>query len=186
MQTLNKKILIFGSNSTLAKELILLLNKKKFRLQKLNSNQINFLSTTVKKRIDYYLNKKPDIIINFVGKFELNKNSNEKVLFLNVMPTWLIIKYYLKKNIKRRVRIICVGSNSQNSPRKNYMLYAASKTALNNLVDSCNDYFKNTKLSVKIFNPKTFGGKHLNAFKKKIDVTPSQVAKRIFRYITKM
>lgn len=181
-----KKILIIGSDSTLGKELILILKNTNIKFDTINKKKINFLLKNSKKKLDQYLKKKPDIIINFVGRFDTNQNCDEKVLFVNIIPTWFIIKYYLKKKIEKKTNIISIGSSSQNLPRKNYMLYAASKTALNNLANSGNDYFKKTKLQIKIFNPKTFGGKHLQNFKKKQDIQPIQVAKSIYRYITNL
>ena len=182
----NKKILIIGSGSTLAKELISILEKQNIQFQEINKKKINFLKLNASKKLYSYLNKKPDIVINFIGKFDLNKSSTCKILFLNIMPTWLIIKYYISRIVKKKTIIICIGSNSQNSPRGKYMLYAASKTALNNLVVSGNDLFYSSKLKIKIFNPRTFGGKHLKNFKKKKDIEPIEVAKKIYRYIKRI
>lgn len=187
IQLSNKvEILIIGSNSTLAKEFIKLVNKKIYKISVLNKKKLNFFSNDAKKKLGYYLKKKPDIIINFIGKFELNLKAESKILYLNVIPTWIIIKYFLLKKITKKTTLICLGSSSYSSPRKNYILYAASKNALNHLVRSGNEYFKDSKLSIKIFNPKTFGGKHLNQFRKKQDVEPNEVAKKIYRYIKKI
>lgn len=187
-QLLNKKkLLIFGKNSTLAKDLLKTLDKKNFDLVLLGKKQLNFLSTNVEKKISNCIKKNnPDIIINFIGKFELNNKADKDILMLNLYINWLIIKFYLNKKIPKKISLIFLGSNSSNSPRRNYMLYAASKTGLNNLIKSSLDYFNKTKLSLKIFNPKTFGGKHLNKFKKKINIDSYQVAKMIYNYIKKL
>ena len=47
------------------------------------------------------------------------------------------------------------------------MLYAATKSALNSLCKSAEEYFVDSKVSIKIYNPSTFGGKHLGRFVKK-------------------
>ena len=65
------------------------------------------------------------------------------------------------------------------------MLYAASKAALNSLVKSAIEYFSDTKMIIKIFNPSTFGGKHIDGFNKKTNVDANNVAKDIYRYIKK-
>lgn len=179
-----KKILIFGKNSTLAKDLIKILKKKYFNLELIGKNQINFLSINAEKKIGACIKKyNPDIILNFIGKFELNDKAGKNILILNLYINWLIIKYFIKNRITKNISLIFLGSNSSNLPRKNYMLYTASKTGLNNLVKSSNDYFEKKNLTLKIFNPKTFGGKHLNKFKKKTDIESIQVAKIIYRYI---
>jgi len=63
------------------------------------------------------------------------------------------------------------------------MLYASSKAALNSLVKSAMEYFSDTKMSIKIFNPTTFGGKHIDGFNKKTNIDANKVAKGIYRYI---
>ena len=188
-QLLNKKkkILIFGKNSTLAKDLLKILNKKYYDIELIGKKDIIFLSSNLEKKIEFFIKKhNPDIILNFIGKFQLNEKADKDILLLNLYANWLIIKYFLKNKVLKKTSLIFLGSSSASSPRKNYMLYTASKTGLNNLVKSSNDYFKNTTISVKIFNPKTFGGKHLKKFRKKTDIESIQVAKKIYRYIKKL
>ena len=69
-QLLNKKkILIFGKNSTLAKDLLKILNKKYFDIELIGRKNINFLSSNLEKKIEFFIKKhNPDIILNFIGK----------------------------------------------------------------------------------------------------------------------
>lgn len=179
----NQKVLILGSNSTLAKEFIKYLEPTNFNLLKISKDKLcfneKFKSSHLKKKLNSY---KPNIIINFIGKFSDNTNADKKILFSNILPSWEIIKYYIKSP-KTKINIILIGSSSHSQPRKNYILYAASKTALNNLVISSKEYFLNSKVNIKIFHPKTFGGKHLGKYKKKNSVTTKKVAEKIFNYV---
>tara|TARA_B100000795_G_C22806241_1_gene445049 strand:- start:8638 stop:9252 length:615 start_codon:yes stop_codon:yes gene_type:complete len=181
-----KKILILGKNSTLSKELYTLIKKDNFDIERTTKKEINFKSdnyrTKLKKKI---LSFNPDIIINFIGKFNLNEKATKDLLILNTLPTWEILKIFLHKKIKKKTNLLIIGSSSFDSPRKKYMLYAASKSALNSLIGSAIEYFSDTKMSIKIFNPSTFGGKHIDGFNKKINIDANKVAKDIYRYIKK-
>ncbi len=179
------KITIFGKNSTLAKKFCSLVEKEKFQLKKISKRQLNFTCNNISTKIKKILSDSPNIIINFIGKFDLNEKASKEILILNVIPTWEIIKFFLRNNLKKKTTFIVVGSSSFNSPRKNYMLYSSSKSAVNNLVNSAKDLFINTKLNIKIFNPKTFGGKHIKNYRKKVDIDTLQVAKKIYAYIKK-
>lgn len=148
-----KKILILGANGDLAQALIKNLNKSIFKIYKLKKKNINFFNINSKTKLFYYLQKnKPDIIINCIGLLEDNKGDFTKIFKANLYPSWLLVNYFIKnKNLK--VKIILVGSSSFNKPRKNYILYTAAKTALNNLYKSAKDFFKETKVNFYIINP---------------------------------
>ncbi len=180
----NKKILIIGANSSLAKQVFKIIDKSKFLVTKIYKRKLNFnknyKSSKLKKIIKY---SKPDIIINFIGKFSLNNKANQNILTSNILPTWEIIKYFQTNRSKKSIKIIILGSSSYKSPRKKYMLYAATKSALNSLCKSAEEYFVDSKVSIKIYNPSTFGGKHLGRFVKKSNININLVAKKVYKYI---
>ena len=179
-----KKILIFGKNSTLAKKVYDEIKNDNYQIYRITKKEINFIkekySIKLRKKI---LKLNPDIIINFIGKFDLNDKASKNILLLNILPTWEIIRIFLHKKIIKKTTLIIIGSSSYRSPRKKYMLYASSKAALNSLVKSAIEYFSDTKMSIKIFNPTTFGGKHIDGFNKKTNIDANKVAKGIYRYI---
>ena len=88
-----KKILILGKNSTLSKELYNLIKNDNFYIDKVDKKEINFIdddsSQKLKKKITVF---NPDIIINFIGKFDLNAKATKNILLLNILPTWQILK----------------------------------------------------------------------------------------------
>ncbi len=182
-----KKILIIGSNSSLAKEVEKLFKREEINLKKISKKKINFYKNYKSSKLNAILNKfEPDIILNFIGKFSLNKNASKELLIVNVLPTWELIKYYINKKLKSNVNLIVLGSSAYKSPRKKYMMYSASKLALNRLVKSAEELFVGTKFKIKIFNPGTFGGKHMNGFKKKQTDNIYSTARKIYKYINKL
>ena len=148
-----KNILILGSDSDLAKNLFKNINKSKNKIYRINKKKINFLNNDCKKKLFFCLKKiKPNIIINCVGFFDTNSGNYNKILQINIYPFWLLIKYFfLNKNSK--VKIMTIGSSSFNKPRKNYILYAAAKTAINNIYLSAKELFKDTNIKFHIINP---------------------------------
>ena len=99
----NKTILIIGSNSTLAKEFFKIIDNTKFNIIKVNRKYLNFNesynSLKLRKILDRF---KPDIILNFIGKFSDNKSANRNILLSNILPTWEIIKYFQFKKVKKK------------------------------------------------------------------------------------
>ncbi len=182
----NKTILIIGSNSTLAKEFFKIIDNTKFNIIKVNRKYLNFNenynSLKLRKILDRF---KPDFILNFIGKFSVNKSANRNILFSNILPTWEIIKYFQFKKVKKKINIIILGSSSYKSSRKKYILYAASKSGLNSLCKSAKEFFLKTNVSIKIYNPSTFGGKHLGNYVKKSNTDVNLVAKKIYKYINR-
>ena len=110
-----------------------------------------------------------------------------KVFNTNFGSNWEILKYYFthKDKIKKAVKIIIVGSTAHKYGKKDYMLYAASKSALNNLCQGANEMLKNTNIDIKIYNPVRMNTpmiKNVNFIKKK-GISPRIVAKKIIKLI---
>ena len=107
----------------------------------------------IAKKNFFFLDKnKPDIIINCIGFFDDNNGNFDKIFKINIYSIWLLIKFFfLKKSSK--VKIMIIGSSSFNKPRKNYILYAAAKTAVNNIYLSAKELFKGTNIKFYITNP---------------------------------
>ena len=148
-----KKLLIIGSDSNLAKYIIKEVNLKKFIIFKISRKKIDFNSNKSKNLLNKHLTKiKPDIIVNCVGIFKNNEFDFKTIFNVNTKVSWDLIDYYrLKKKIK--IKIILVGSSAHNKPRKNYILYVASKSALNSIVKSSKELFLNSKIKLEIVNP---------------------------------
>jgi len=149
-----KKILILGSTGGLGQEIIKLLNNNRFELYLFSSRNLNFSEKFFKKKINYYLkNIDPDVIINAAGVFDNNSISFKKIFTINVMPSWEIISYYLKKKPVKKKIIILIGSSAYLGGRKNYILYSASKAALHNIYLGARENFSSKVINFNILHP---------------------------------
>lgn len=164
-----KKILLFGASGGLGSTICKLLkNKNNFLVKSFKKNKLNFDTKNLSFKIEKILKKEnPDYIINCAGIFGTNKIKFEKIFNINLKSNWDIANFYLKKKdkIKKKILIYFIGSSSFNSPRKNYILYTATKSALNNMYKSLKENFKNTLIKIKIINPPAMKTKMRKKFK---------------------
>ena len=185
-----KKILIIGSDGNLAQCIIEELDKKKIRIFKISRREINFEKNNSKHKLNAYLEKtNPNIIINCVGVFKNNNFSFESMFKINTKISWDLIDYYRNKN-KQKIKIIFIGSSAHNKARKNYILYVASKSALNSMIKSAKELFLKTNIELDIINPpamksnmrdKFFKSNKLNKINSKIEIDPIMIARKIIR-----
>ena len=106
-----------------------------------------------------------------------------------ILHFWDLVNYYRNKK-KKKIKIFIIGSSAYNKPRKNYILYVASKSALNSIVKSAKDLFFKTNIEIDIINPpamkstmrdKFFKGNKFNKKNSKIEIDPNIIAKKIIR-----
>ncbi len=189
-----KKILIIGSNGNLAKSILKEINSSKFNIFKISRKEIDFDTKKSSSKLNKYLKKNnPDSIINCIGLFKGNNFDFTSIFNINTKVAWDLINFYRLEN-KKKVKIILIGSSAYNKPRKNYILYAASKSALNSIVKSAKDLFINDNIKVYILNPPAMKSKMRDKFFKnneKIkrmsdkEIDPSVIAKKIAKIIYK-
>ena len=182
-----KKILIIGSDGNLAKCIIKEIEDLDFKLFKISRKEINFNSSRSRSLLNRLLEKiKPNIIINCVGVFKNNNFDFESMFKINTKISWDLIDYYRLKK-KKKIKIILIGSNAYNKPRKNYILYVASKSALNSIVKSSKDLFLNSKITLEIINPPAMKSKMRDKFyknrkikqNKEKEIDPMIIARKI-------
>jgi NAD(P)-dependent dehydrogenase (short-subunit alcohol dehydrogenase family) len=94
----------------------------------------------------------PDYIVNCMGVSGSNQDQYRSVFDVNFGSNWAIVRHYLDRR-DRPVNIVLVGSAVHNQPRRNLMLYAASKTALHNLWQSTEDIFSGTAVNIGLIHP---------------------------------
>ena len=184
-----KKIIIIGSNSGLAKSIIKLLEKSNFLIFKISRKEIDFEKKNSKLKLNSYLKKiNPNIIVNCVGIFKNNNFDFETIFKINTKVTWDLIDYY-RNFEKQKVKIFVIGSSAYNKARRNYILYASSKSALNSIVKSAKELFLKTNIEINIINPPAMKSNmrdkffQVNKLKKKIKIKidPTIIAKKIIR-----
>ena len=184
-----KKILILGAKGDLAKAVYKNINKTNNKIYKLEKKNINFLNYDSQKKLFIILKKvNPDVIINCIGYFDTNKGDFDKIVRSNLFPVWLLIKYYLL-NKKSKVKVLSIGSSSYNQPRKNYILYAAAKTALNNIQSSAKELFDGSMINFYVINPPAIKSKMrfkvMKLLKLKVKNTPAEDPEKIAKQIIK-
>lgn len=176
-----KKILIFGSNGGLGKSLKKKLNKN--YLISFNKKKLNFLKKDRFQNISKLIKKNnPNVIINCSGILGNNSQSYEKVFDVNFGSNWDLIRFYLKSKKKFDVKIILIGSSGHNKGKRDYILYSASKSALNNLYKSSNDILKKKGVILNIFHPPGMRTKMIKNLKYKSitkKLNPSNIANKI-------
>lgn len=161
-----KKVLIIGSDGSLAKCIIEYLKNSSVSIFKISRNEIDFDTDKSTKKLNQYLAKiDPDIIINCVGIFKNNNFNFESIFNINTKIGWDLINYYRLK-IHKKVKIILIGSSAYNKPRQNYILYVASKSALNSMVKSAKDLFLSSNIKLNIINPPAMKSKMRDMFYK--------------------
>lgn len=184
----DKKILLLGSSGSLGKKVkeIIKFNSG-FIIKSPSSSYLNFNKKNSNKILHNLLSKHNfDVIINCIGVFGNNSKNFNDIINPNLKSSWEIINYFLNKNPNKNIKIILIGSSAFSGPRKNYMLYAASKSALNSLYKSSNEYFIKKKISIFIKNPKSFKSRMTRKLpKEKLKNDASIIAKQIYKIIKK-
>ena len=180
---IKKKILTFGSNSTLAKNIFLAGNKF-FLFKKINKRNLNFDSTNISNNIAKILSKdNSEIILNCSGVLGDNTLKYEEVFNTNFGSNWEIIKYYInRKSINRKITIVLIGSTAYKMGKKNYLLYSSSKAALHNLYQGAKKILKEKKIKLLIYHPprmRTKMIKKFSLFERKSAVNPMSEPKKI-------
>ena len=106
-----KRVLIFGSNSTLAKKIKLFL-KNDYLVTEVAKKKINFFKKNSSSQIHKVLsNVNPDIVINFAGVLGSNSDMYRDVYDVNFLPNWEIVKFYINKKINKKVKIILIKTS---------------------------------------------------------------------------
>jgi len=207
------KIIIFGASSGLGKCFldILLKNPKneivatynKTFLSKYKNHNLFFIKCNFEnpKSIIYTLKKsiqilqRIDLIIICSGYFaydSLKKNiisSIKKFFFINFYSNIIINNFFMKKKnikkLKKKVKIVNIGSSSSYKSFLNTSLYCASKSALLSFIRSI-ELKKKSKIKNYIFSMGTMDtkmGELIKNKKKKLD--PMYIASHILKNINK-
>jgi len=82
----------------------------------------------------------PDWIFNCIGVPGNNQSDYRSVFDANFGSAWAIVRHYIE-HPDQAVKIMLTGSTVHNQPRRNLVLYAASKSALHNMWQSTEDIF---------------------------------------------
>ena len=154
------KVLVIGSNSDIAKAAMARL--KDCVIVGLDRSRLDLNSDHATEEIRGFLSSEdPDIIVHCGGIFELNDKAEYDSTFnINLKSHWAVIKYYFDARPEKLVRFISIGSSTYKQGRRNFILYAASRSALYSMWQGSSEFApENFKLG--LINPVRVNTKHV-------------------------
>lgn len=147
------KALVFGAAGGVGRELCRLLVEQGHTVKKITRNELDSTAQDLEAHTSALIvTGNPDWIFNCVGVLGTNQDSYRAVFDANFGTNWAIVRHYTQ-HLDSKVQIVLMGSTTHNQPRKNLMLYAASKSALHNLWQSTEDMFANTDINIGLVHP---------------------------------
>ena len=150
-----KKAVIFGATGGIGKATCDAFIAAGYLVKPVGSKQIDFAGPSSQVQISELLEQNnPNVIVNCAGYFD-NGNTEDhfNTMNINVGSNWSIIKHYIDNTPKHPVKIIMIGSSAYKAGRKDYILYAASKSALYNMWQGASEYFSGSNVNVGLINP---------------------------------
>jgi NAD(P)-dependent dehydrogenase (short-subunit alcohol dehydrogenase family) len=147
------KALVFGSSGGIGAALCKALHDQQHQVIEVDRRTLDCESDHMEQRIsDIITDSESNWIFNCIGFLGNNQHNYRTVFDANFGSNWAIVKHYLERR-DQRVQIVMTGSASHSQPRKNSILYAASKTALHNLWQSTEDIFVGTDINIALIHP---------------------------------
>lgn len=148
---------VFGSSGQLGARITELLRQRGYSVVEYTSKDCDFTSQDLKSELQKISLDGCRLIVNCAGIIDGDGNTFDKIFKVNVKSNFEIFEYFVSSESYEPVNIFVCGSTAANNPRKHYPLYAASKTALFNLVESYNEIFQGTNVSITYANLEKFG-----------------------------
>lgn len=142
------KAIVFGSDGQLGTRISGLLRQRGHSVAGYTSKDCDFTSQNVKSELKEAKLADYRLIVNCAGLIDGGTNSFDKIFNVNVRSNFEIFEYFVSLESCEPVGIFVCGSTAANNPRKRYPLYAASKTALCNLVASYKEIFQDTNVNI--------------------------------------
>ena len=178
-----KKVILFGASGGIGTQLSSIM--RNYDVVLVNRDLIDFTENSSVNKIKKLLDDiQPDIIINCSGVFGYNKIDFDEIFSVNLRSNWNIIDYYVNNQPHKKVKFLFLGSSCYNSPRKNYMLYASTKSALYNLYQSASEVFEDTKFILGLITPEKTYTKMISDFSEEKDcLNAGYVAEKILSFM---
>lgn len=156
------KALVFGAGGGIGTALCKKLQQQEHTVLAITREQLDCSAHQPEHTVSTIIElAQPDWIFNCIGVLGSNQNSYRDVFDANFGSNWAIIKHYLE-HTDAQVQIVLVGSAVHNQPRRNLILYAASKSALHNMWQSTEDIFIGTGVNIGLIHPPRVNTKMLN------------------------
>jgi NAD(P)-dependent dehydrogenase (short-subunit alcohol dehydrogenase family) len=156
------KTIVFGAAGGLGSCISRQLTQQGHRVIDIVRDQLECASEDQEKLIsDIISEHEPDWIFNCIGVLGTNQSTYRSVFDANFGSSWAIVKHYIERP-NQAVKIMLTGSAVHNQPRRNLVLYAASKTALHNMWQSTEDIFAGTNVHIGLVHPPRINTPMLN------------------------
>lgn len=147
-----KTALVIGSNSDIAKSAIELLEPS-YHIIPIDRKIIDLTNPNSTAQINMALAMgQPDVVINCAGIFGDNTVDYDLTFDVNLKSNWTVVNHYINNPPEKEVRIIMLGSSVYKQGRKNFILYAASKSALYSMWQGASE-FVSEKIKLGLINP---------------------------------
>lgn len=156
-----KKILIFGGNSDIAKAAVERL-KGDFKIVSLDRSNCDLNAENATDVIRGFCSSEdPDVILQCGGIFEFNDVAEFDSTFnVNLKSHWAVAKYYFDAKPNKLVRFISIGSSTYKQGRRNFILYASSRSALYSMWQGSSE-FAPENFKWGLINPVRVNTKHV-------------------------
>ena len=145
---MKKHVVILGANGGIGSEIV-----KSFSNYNITKITKKELDLSINSPISIIKKLNPDIIINAAGMFGKNCVDYDIIFNVNVKSNWDIIKYYIDNPPNKIVKIMMIGSSTYTQGRKNYILYAASKSALHNIFEGSSELLAESNIILGLIHP---------------------------------
>ena len=147
------KALVFGSTGGIGACVSQQLQQQGHEVVKISRSELDCNFVGQEQQIsDIIARTAPDCIFNCIGVTGNNQSDYRSVFDANFGSAWAIVKHYIE-HPDQKVKIVLTGSAVHNQPRRNLVLYAASKSALHNMWQSTEDIFTGTNVHIALVHP---------------------------------
>jgi NAD(P)-dependent dehydrogenase (short-subunit alcohol dehydrogenase family) len=156
------RALVFGSTGGIGACVSRQLAQQGHTVVDINRAQLDCASDDLEQQVsDIITTAEPDWIFNCIGTLGDNQSDYRSVFDANFGSAWAIVRHYIQ-NPNQSVKIMLTGSAVHNQPRRNSVLYAASKSALHNMWQSTEDIFAGTNVHIALVHPPRVNTRMLN------------------------
>lgn len=157
-----KQALIIGSNSDIAQAAIGLL-KSEYTIILVTRAEVDLAAPDCTNKLRQLLQQyNPDVIVHCGGVFhDNNLTSDFDITFdVNVKSHWAVIRYYIDNPPQKRVNYVMIGSSTYKQGRRNFILYAASRSAQFSMWQGSSEYCS-SNFVIGLINPVRVNTKHV-------------------------
>jgi short-subunit dehydrogenase len=145
---MKKHVVILGANGGIGSEIVKSFSD--YNITKITKKEIDL---SINSPVSIIKKLNPDVIINAAGMFGKNYVDYDKLFNVNVKSNWDIIKYYMDNPSNKIVKIMMIGSSAYTQGRKDYILYAASKSALHNMFEGSSELLAKSNIILGLIHP---------------------------------